>query len=296
MSPQKNSHASFSMDDFARALSQHDYDFQAGQVVPGKVFSVENSGAFVDIGGKSLAFLPLNEVALHPPDQTSEVLSPGEEHQFFILRGQDADGQVTLSLRRIALLRAWERIAELNEAKQIVEGRVTGTNKGGVTVEVEGLRGFVPRSHLVERSNLNALVGKTLMLSFLEVDQEQDKLVLSNRQAASVAGAGSLSPGELIEGRVTGIRPFGAFVEFGSGSGLLHIRAISAQFVQSIESVFKVGQTLKAVVTEVDVARGRVSLSTRVLENYPGEMLENPEQVMAEADKRVGRAQPNQAE
>ncbi len=294
MNPQSSRNASFSMDDFARALAQHDYDFQAGQVVPGTVFSLESQGAFVDIGGKSLAFLPLNEVALHPPSQIAEALSQGETRDFAILREQDAEGQVIVSLRRLELLRAWERVSELNEAKQLVEGRVTGINKGGVTVEVEGLRGFIPRSHLVERSNLSALVGQALMLSFLEVDQEQERLVLSHRQAVSMAGAASLAAGQLVEGVVSGIRPFGAFINFGSGSGLLHIRSISGEYIRSIESVFSVGQTLKAVVTEVDSTRGRVSLSTRVLENYSGEMLEAPEQVMAEAEQRLGRHRQGQ--
>ncbi|QYO62878.1 S1 RNA-binding domain-containing protein [Leptolyngbya sp. 7M] len=147
---------SFSTDDFAKALEQHDYQFQKGQVVRGKVASYESDGIYVDIGGKAAAFLPIEEASLGRVVNLAEVLPLGEERDFMIIREQDADGQVTLSLRQLQMKQVWQNLALLQEEKQSVQARVSGVNKGGVTVDVQGIRGFIPRSHLVERDSLEA--------------------------------------------------------------------------------------------------------------------------------------------
>jgi small subunit ribosomal protein S1 len=126
--------SSFSMDDFAKALEQHDYQFQKGQVVRGKVFQYESDGAYVDIGGKSAAFVPLNEASLKSVTNLSEVLPLHEEQDFVIIQEQDADGQVTVSHRQLEINQIWERLAEMQESSQSLPARVTGVNKGGVTV------------------------------------------------------------------------------------------------------------------------------------------------------------------
>lgn len=283
---------SFSMDDFALALEKHDYHFQKGQVVRGKVFQYENDGAYVDIGGKSAAFLPLVEASLKPltASDLSTVLPLQEEQDFLIVREQDAEGQVTLSRRQLEIQQIWERLAQMQENNQTVQVRVTGTNKGGVTVDLQGLRGFIPRSHLVERENLEALKGQTLSASFLQIDPGNKKLVLSNRLATRSSSFSQLEIGQLVEGKVTSIQPFGVFVDLEGVSGLLHIKQISQNFIASLASVFQVGQPIKAVITDLDEGKGRIALSTRVLENYPGEILEKMDEVMANAEARANKA------
>ncbi len=281
--------SSFSMDDFAKALEQHDYQFQKGQVVRGKVFQYESDGAYVDIGGKSAAFVPLNEASLKSVTNLSEVLPLHEEQDFVIIKEQDADGQVTVSHRQLEINQIWQRLAEMQESSQSLPARVTGVNKGGVTVNVQGLRGFIPRSHLVERDDLEALKGQTLSVTFLEVDRSNNKLVLSNRLATRSASFSQLEPGQLVEGKITGIKPFGIFVDLDGVSGLLHIKQVSQKYIESLEALFQVGQTIKAVIIDLDEGKGRISLSTRVLENYPGEMLENMNEVIENAEARASK-------
>jgi small subunit ribosomal protein S1 len=278
------------MDDFEKALEQHDYGFQSGQVVRGKVYNYETNGAYVDIGGKSLAFVPTEEASLRRVTDLSAVLPQDEEHDFIIIRDQDADGQVTLSRRRLEQKRVWEEMADLQANNQSVQVRVTGTNKGGVTVDAKGLRGFIPRSHLVERNDLDALKGQTLTASFLEVDPNRNKLVLSNRLATRAASISNLEVGQLVEGKVTSLKPFGVFVDFSGSTGLLHINQVSNRFVESLPALFEVGQPIKALIVDLDATQGRISLSTKVLENFPGEILENLSTVMAEADVRAEKA------
>ncbi|MDJ0619142.1 MAG: S1 RNA-binding domain-containing protein [Calothrix sp. MO_192.B10] len=282
--------SSFSMDDFAKALEQHDYHFQKGEVVRGKVFQLDPDGAYVDIGGKSSAFIPRDEASLRTVTDISEVLPLDEELDFLIIREQDAEGQVTLSRRQLEIQHIWEKLGQMQEDSQTVAVRVTGVNKGGVTINVQGLRGFIPRSHLVERDNLEGLIGQTLTVGFLEVNRSTKKLILSQRLATRSASFSLLEIGQLVSGKVTGIKPFGVFVDIDGMSALLHIKQISQKFIDNLEQVFQIGQSLKAVIIDLDEGKGRIALSTRVLENFPGEVLENMDEVMSSAEARAERA------
>ncbi|MBD2499251.1 S1 RNA-binding domain-containing protein [Anabaena azotica] len=282
--------SSFTMDDFAKALENHDYQFQKGQVVYGKVFQLDPDGAYVDIGGKSSAYIPRDEASLRAVTDLAEVLPLNEELEFLIIREQNEEGQVTLSRRQLEIQHIWEKLAQLQENSQTVEVRVTGVNKGGVTVDFQTLRGFIPRSHLTERDNLEALKGKTLTAGFLEVDRNNKKLVLSQRLVARSSNFSQLEIGQLVEGKVTGIKPFGVFVDLDGLSALLHIKQVSQKFIESLEKVFQIGQTVKAVIIDLDEGKNRVAISTRALENFPGEVLENFEEVMASAEARAHRA------
>ncbi|NLQ03725.1 S1 RNA-binding domain-containing protein, partial [Cylindrospermopsis raciborskii] len=139
--------SSFSMDDFAKALEKHDYQFQKGQTVRGKVFQLDHDGAYVDIGGKSSAFLPRDEASLRTVTDLSEILPLNEEMEFLIIREQDAEGQVTISRRQLEIQHIWEKVAQMQEDSQSIPVKVIGVNKGGVNVEVFSLRGFIPKSH-----------------------------------------------------------------------------------------------------------------------------------------------------
>ncbi|NJM70490.1 MAG: S1 RNA-binding domain-containing protein [Scytonema sp. RU_4_4] len=285
--------SSFTMDDFAKALEKHDYQFQKGQVVNGRVFQLDPDGAYVDIGGKSSAFVPRDEASLRAVTNLSEVLPLNESLEFIIIRDQDAEGQVTLSRRQLEIKHIWERLAQMQENSQTTQVRVINMNKGGVTVDVQGLRGFIPRSHLVERDNLEALKGQSLTAGFLEVNRTNNKLILSQRIATRSASFSLLEVGQLMEGKVTGIKPFGVFVDLDGTSALLHIKQVSQKFIENLEKVFQVGQPIKAVIIDLDEGKGRVALSTRVLENFPGEMLENMNEVMASSQARAERAKKN---
>jgi small subunit ribosomal protein S1 len=279
--------ASFSMDDFAKALEEQDFEFNKGQIVRGKVYEYDSEGAYVDIGGKSLAFIPLREASVERVTDISQVLPLQEERDFLIIRESNADGQVTLSIRQLELQRVWDELGELQESGQSITAYVTGVNKGGVTVDAKGLRGFIPRSHLVERNNLDRLVGHNLSVSIIEANSDTKKLVLSQRLVAQAQRVSTLQVGDLVEGEITNIKPFGLFVDLEGVTALLHIKQISQNYIASLPSLFKVGQSIKAVIVEIDEWKNRISLSTRVLENYPGEFLEKMPEVMAEAETRA---------
>ncbi|MDB9455322.1 S1 RNA-binding domain-containing protein [Dolichospermum circinale] len=292
----QTANSSFSMDDFAKALEKHDYQFQKGQIVRGKVFQIDHDGAYVDIGGKSSAFLPQDEASLRAVTDLSEVLPMNEELEFLIIQDQDAEGQVTISRKQLEVRQIWDKLLEMQENSQTVQVRVIGINKGGVTVDLLGVRGFIPRSHISERDNLEALKGQSLTVGFLEINRETKKLVLSQRLAARSSNFSLLELGQLVEGKITGIKPFGVFVDLNGASALLHIKQVSQKFIESLEKVFQIGQPIKAVIIDLDQGKGRIAISTRVLENFPGEVVENFAEVMNSAEARANRAANKTAE
>jgi len=287
-SPSQN--PSFSLDDFAKALEAQDFQFSEGKVISGTVIEHSQDGAFIDIKGKSPGFLPLKEISFSAEANLAEVLPLDTERDFLIIKEQDSEGQVTLSIRRLEQQKAWEKVSEMAENEESVQILVTGTNKGGVIGEVEGLRGFVPRSHLIQRNNLESLVGQILTANFLQVDQQQNKLVLSQRQMAKEAAMSDLQKGQLVTGTISKIQPYGVFVDLNGISGLLHIKQISNQHVDSLFNLFQVGETVKVMIAELDEVKKRISLSTKVLEDYPGEILEKKAQLMNEAENRLEKA------
>lgn len=283
--------SSFSMDDFAQALEQYDYEFAKGQLVKGTVVQYDSDGAYIDIGGKSPGFLPQREAALEMVDNLADVIPLNEEFEFIVIKEQNADGQVTLSRRQIQIQAAWDNITEIAESGKSTQMRVTGVNKGGVIGEVEGLRGFIPRSHLQQRDNLDSLVGQLLTATFLEVNPEQRKLVLSQRDAMKAAAMTKLTEGAVVSGTVVNLKPYGAFVDLGGVTGLLHIKEVSGTHIESLNNVFKPGQEIKVLIAQVDEYKNRLSLSTKIFEEYPGELLEKFDEVMTTAEERFAKAQ-----
>ncbi|MEB3280727.1 MAG: S1 RNA-binding domain-containing protein [Lyngbya sp.] len=282
---------SFSLDDFARALEEHDYDLQKGQVVRGQVFEYASDGVYIDIiGGKSPGFLPRKEASLADVEDLSEILPLKEEREFLVIREQNAEGQVLLSIRQLELDKVWDRLSESQKQNQSFQVRVTGMNRGGVTVEFDSLRGFIPRSHLIEKENLNSLMDQLLTVNILELDRDRNKLVFSQRLATESVSFGQLEVGQLIEGKVSSVKPFGVFVDLDGVTGLIHIKEVSQKYIESLPNLFPVGSAVKAMIIDLEEGRRRVSLSTRLLENYPGEIVDKFPEVMDSAEARAERA------
>jgi small subunit ribosomal protein S1 len=281
---------SFSRDDFAKALEGFDFQFNKGTIISGKVIQYGTDGVFVDIQGKSPGFIPLKEVPANTVTDLAVILPLETQRDFLIIQGQDEDGQVTLSLRQLALKETWKRLGEFKETGAGVQMLVTGVNKGGVTGELDGLRAFIPRSHLLQRDHLESLIGQVINANLLEVDSDHNKLILSQRQMAQSAAIDELEEGSLVEGTISRIEAYGVFVGLDNITGLLHIKQISSQRIESIFNLFRVGETIKAVIVELDTIKKRISLSTKILEDYPGEILEKKAELFADAENRLEKA------
>lgn len=280
----------FDEEAFLAALDENAPVGTTGEVVKGVVIGMESDGVYVDIGGKAPGFMPKSECGLGVITNLKERFPKGLPIEVLVTREQNADGMVTISARALALRHSWEKVRQLEKEGKVVQVKVSGFNRGGVTCDLEGLRGFIPRSQLNEGENHEALVGQTLGVAFLEVNAETRKLVLSEKRAATAARFATLEVGQLVEGHVASVKPYGYFVDLGGVSGLLHHSCITGGVLRDLREAFQQGEPIKALITAIDPARGRIALNTALLEGPAGELLIAKETVMAEAEDRAHRA------
>ncbi len=277
----------FDEDAFLAALDENEPIGNTGEKAIGAVINVDSDGVYVDIGGKAPGFMPKKECGLGVITNIKERFPKGLQVEVLVTGEQNADGMVTISCRALELRKSWEKVQQLESEGKVVQVKVNGFNRGGVTCDLEGLRGFIPRSQLEDGENHEALVGKTIGVAFLEVNPETRKLVLSEKKAAIAALFSKLEIGNLVEGQVVAIKPYGFFIDLGGISGLLHHSMITNGTFRSLREVFNQGDRVKALITELDAARGRISLNTALLEGPPGELIAEKEKVMSEASERA---------
>nr|WP_259735899.1 S1 RNA-binding domain-containing protein [Synechococcus sp. CS-1329] len=280
----------FDEEAFLAALDENEPVGATGDVVTGTVISAESDGVYVDIGGKAPGFMPKAEAGLGVIGNLKERFPKGQPVEVLVTREQNADGMVTISARALALRHSWERVKQLEADGKVVQVKVSGFNRGGVTCDLEGLRGFIPRSQLQNGENHEQLVGTSFAVAFLEVNVDTRKLVLSEKRAASASLLAQLEVGQLVDGQVVSVKPYGFFVDLGGVSGLLHQSSITGVHLRDIRQAFTQGERLRALVTQIDPSRGRIALNTALLETQPGELLTAKETVMAEAEDRANRA------
>ncbi len=271
---------------FLEALNENEPIGATGETIKGKIIALESDGLYIDIGGKAPGFMPKKECGLGVITNFKEKFPIGLEMEVLVIKEQNADGMVTVSARALILRQSWEKVASSAKNGELIQVTINGFNRGGLTCDVDGLRGFIPRSQLEDGQDYQSLVSKTLKVAFLEVNPETRKLVLSEKKAQLVSKFADLKLGQLIEGEVLAIKPYGFFVDLGGASGLLHQSSITNGSIRNLREIFVEGELIKALITEIDLERGRIGLNTALLENSPGELIIDKKNVMDEAFER----------
>lgn len=265
------------MSEFEKLLTESfKYSFKVADVVEGTVVKIEKNGVLVDIGSKSEAVVPLRELSNVPYENIDDVVVVGDKKEFFILKEEDEDGQVTLSLKRVHLAKNWTKLDELRQGEQTIQAKIVSLVKGGVIVEVMSLRGFVPSSQLRTGTPYEGLIGQEISVKILETDPKRNKLILSQRQALAeerervvVAVIAKLDVDQVVEGEVVRIADFGAFIDINGVDGLLPISEISWQRVKHPSDVLTLGQRIQVKVLKIDTELNRISLSLKRMEENP---------------------------
>ena len=272
---------------FLEALNENEPIGATGETISGKVIAIESDGLYVDIGGKAPGFMPKKECGLGVITNFKEKFSIGLELEVLVIKEQNADGMVTVSARALILRQSWEKVSNSAKNGELIEVLINGFNRGGLTCDVDGLRGFIPRSQLEDGQDYQSFVGKTLKVAFLEVNPESRKLVLSEKKASLVSKLTSLELGQLIEGEVLAVKPYGFFIDLGGASGLLHQSSLTNGSIRSLREIFREGEIIKALISEIDLKKGRIGLNTALLENSAGELIIDKQKVMQEANERA---------
>lgn len=285
--------ADITMDELLAQESSSIKQLTHGEVVEGKILSIKKHEALVDLGALGVGVIPRREVGL------TRNLSIGDTVTVSVIDSELEDGCSLLSLRKAAKDKGWDDVLAKMEAGDIIEVVPTDANRGGLLVEHEGVRGFLPVSQLSPEhyprvgSNdkdeimhrLNQLVGKTLSTRILDADKKANKLIFSEKEAIRDVLASKfekLAIGDSVEGTITGSVDFGVFVNVDGIEGLVHISEISWERVNHPADYVKVGEKIKAKIIAID--KDRLSLSikqlaedpwlTEVKEFKPGEKVE----------------------
>jgi len=255
-------------------------ELRRGEIVEGVVVGTDRDGILVDIGAKSEGVVPPHEMHCLQPEGPSR-LNSGDKVLVFIVQPESQEGQIILSLDRARGERGWRVLQDYLDANQSFEGYVTGSNKGGLLVNVEGVNAFVPLSQIVagpERGSpeatqraLTEWVGKNITLKVIELNRRRNRAILSERAAVQEKRAADkerllleLTEGDVKTGRVTSIRDFGIFVDIGGADGLVHLSELSWERTpKSPHELFKVGDEVLVYVLKVDNESKKIALSVR---------------------------------
>ena len=275
-------------------------DFDEGDMVNGTVVKIGYDEVLLDIGYKSEGVIPVRELSIRKDADPSTIVSMGDEIEALVLTKEDKDGRLILSKKRAEYERAWNRIEEMFNAGQNVEGEVIEVVKGGLILDI-GLRGFLPASLVDLRrvKDLTAYMGTRIEARVIEMDRNRNNVVLSRRVVLEEARKeerseilSKLKPGMRLKGNVSSIVDFGAFVDLGGIDGLVHISELSWNHVNHPSEVVKVGQEVEVEVLDVDMNRERISLGLKQTTEDPWRSLVKKYPVGAIVEGKVTKLVP----
>lgn len=270
--------AAITMDDLLANSDATVKQLTAGEVITGTVLTLKKHEVLIDLGAQGVGFVPRREVGF------SRTLKEGDEVTASVVDAELDNGYSLLSLRKAAKDRGWEEVAAKQESGDIIEVSPYDANRGGLLVEYEGVRGFLPVSQLSAEhyprvgssdkdeilQRLNALIGQSLKVRILDSDRKANKLIFSEKEAIKDGLAErfeKLAIGDKVKGVVTGVVDFGVFVNVEGIEGLVHISEISWERVNSPGDYVKVGDTIEAKIISID--KDRLSLSIKQLSQDP---------------------------
>jgi small subunit ribosomal protein S1 len=266
-----------------------DYDstfpeINEGQVVHGTVVRVDKDEVLVDIGYKSEGVIPVSELSIRRSVNPADEVSLGDEIDALVLTKEDAEGRLILSKKRARFELAWKNIEGAAESGEPVNGRVIEVVKGGLILDL-GVRGFLPASLVDIRrvQDLDEFLGQELRAKVIELNRSRNNVVLSRRAVLEEERKDQrqqildqLQPGDVVEGQISNIVDFGAFVDLNGMDGLIHISELSWSHVNHPSEVLEIGQTVEVKVLDIDRDRQRISLGLKQTQSDPWQqVLEN---------------------
>jgi small subunit ribosomal protein S1 len=251
--------------------------FEEGDVVSGEVVRIDKDEVLVDIGYKSEGVIPANELSIRKSIDPSDEVSLGEEVDALVLTKEDQDGRLILSKKRARFEKAWRRIEAAAESGEPVQGSVIEVVKGGLIIDL-GVRGFLPASLVDIRrvQNLDEFMGQTIECRVIELNRSRNNVVLSRRAVLEEERKEQrqqildrLQPGQVVEGAISNIVDFGAFVDLDGIDGLIHISELSWSHVNHPSEILSIGDVVPVKVLDIDRDRQRISLGLKQTQEDP---------------------------
>ncbi|HYP21082.1 MAG TPA: 30S ribosomal protein S1, partial [Chloroflexia bacterium] len=275
--------ANASMEDLLRASEQQYRTLKHNDVIEGTIMRVDRDEILVDIGAKTEGIIPSRELQSLTPEER-EALAPGDPILVAVVQPENNEGHALLSLDRARQERSWRDLQRKFEAGEVIQAPVSGHNKGGLLVNIEGVRGFVPSSQISslppgeanKQAELSRYHNQVLPLKIIEINRNRNRLILSERQAMQEQRESmrtrllrELESGQIRPGTVTSIADFGAFVDIGGADGLIHLSELSWKRVSHPSDVLKVGDRINVHVLSVDPNERKIALSLKRTQPEP---------------------------
>lgn len=274
-----------------------------GEIVTGTVIQVLNDEVMVDVGGKSEGIIPLKELSLQELNSALDFVKVGDKIEVLVLKWDD-DGTILLSKKRVDQSRIMDRLEERFNNNETIEGKIEGSVKGGLLVDLEGITAFLPASHVDNTyvKNIDDYIGRTMDFKVIEFNRNKrrgSQVVLSRRELAEAeknqrkeAFWSAIEENQIFNGRVKRIVDYGAFIDIGGYEGLLHVSEIDHNRVEHPSDVLTEGQELEVAVIALDRAKERISLSRKKLLKSPWEIVTDKYQEGDIIDGTVARIAP----
>ena len=264
----------FTKEDFMNSLEDSLKRIYPKDIVTGTVIEVKEDEVFVDIQYRADGIIKLNEMTEEERENPKEHFEVGNEVDVYVIKLDDGEGNVALSTKRVQGMKSWKELIEKYENEELVEGTVSGFNKGGLTVDVNGIGGFVPASQIATYfvKNFKKFVGETWDLKIVSIDERKNRLVLSRKDVLEDELEDrwdDLEEGQVIEGEVARLTDFGAFVEVNGLDGLLHVSDIAWSRVEVPSDVLNVGDTIEVKILKLNKEKNRISLGRKQLLDKP---------------------------
>ncbi|MGE5679547.1 MAG: 30S ribosomal protein S1 [Bacillota bacterium] len=277
------------MDTLAALYSQSFKDVKEGEIVRGKIVSIQGDNVILDVGFKSEGTIPKSEFT------ANDEIKLGQEVEIVIESVEDQEGNLVLSKKRADFLRIWNKIMSAYDTGEILQGKILKRIKGGMVVDLMGIEAFLPGSQIDIRPvrDFDAFVGQTMDFKVVKVNVPTENVVVSHKVLIEEeisdqrkAILDSLEKGQILEGIVKAITDFGVFVDLGGVDGLIHITDLSWGRINHPSEVVKLDEKIKVVVTDFDMEKKRISLSLKQLLPHPWDNIEAKYKV---GDKVSGR-------
>ena len=257
---------------FEELLEKSFKTLNTGEKVTGIVTAIGPTEVQVDLGCKQAGYISVDELSADPSVKPEDVVKVGDEIETYIIRVNDVEGYAMLSKKRLDAVKVWEDIENAKEEKVTLEGKVTEENKGGIVVNVKGVRVFVPASQsgLPRGAELNTMIGQTVSLRITEVNRARRRVVGSiravsyeARQAAQAEIWNNIEEGKRYTGTVKSMTSYGVFVDIGGVDGMVHISELSWSRIKNPAEVVAVGDTLEVYVISFDAEKRKISLGVK---------------------------------
>ncbi len=286
---------------FAELLEESIKTLNTGDKVTGTVVAITPTEIQVDLGTKHAGYIPVSELTDDPTAKVEDLVKVGDEIETFVVRVNDQEGVVTLSKKRLDVVKGWEEIETARENETVVEGVVTEDNKGGVVVSVKGIRVFVPASQtgLPRETPMNTLLKQKVRLVITEVNRARrrvvgsiSKVLRAERAAAAEKVWAEIEDGKHYTGTVKSLTSYGAFVDIGGVDGMVHISELSWSRIKHPSEVVKVGDTVDVYVISADKEKKKISLGMKDHSQDPWTVFTTTYEVGDTANVRVVKLMP----